>query len=280
MGRGMKLGCLAALLACGVGGGAADAQVAPAPPPVVPESPLITDPVWIVGPDTFDLAPFYPPSLTGGESATIELECYVLPDGFLGRCEPLSDPEAARPFRGASQRVTVNLQLTPPPAPETPAVATPEAPPPIPAPPTPTVLPKVRLTLAWAPPADPVAAAARLTPPGVIDEAQWRAGGFDFPERAASRGIESGRVGLICVAAATGRVDRCSVYEESPAGAGFGQAALRGIRRKHVTPATLDGQPIADLFITTVRFQMESEEAAAARLAAAAAESAATRPNP
>lgn len=260
----MKAPGLAGLLAFLIAG-AAVAQD-PAPPvavaaPTVEEAPLIADPVWIVGPADFDRAPFYPAELTAGEAAAVAFECRVMPDGDLSQCSPLGDRAATRPFQMASLRVMTNLRLTPPPAPE-PAPAPDPA-----APPTPFVagpVARVRVALHWTPPADPAAAAARFAPARVGDLPDWETGGSDYPERALERGIESGRVQVMCIARATGRLEGCSALREEPPGFGFGSAAIRTVRRKRVTPSTVDGRPIDDLIVTHVNFRLEPEEEAAA----------------
>lgn len=269
----MRVLGLASLLTVGVivGGAAAQETIPPlvVVAPADEEPSLIADPVWIVGPAEFDRAPFYPLELTAGEAAAVEVECGVLPSGYLGRCAPMGDPSVARPFMLASLRVMVNLRLSPPPAPAPPLTLDPAVPPP------PVVVgpvARVRFVLDWAPPADLEATAARFAPALVIDLPDWQRGGSEYPERALSRGVESGRVQVMCTARATGRLEGCSALQEEPAGVGFGMAAVRTVRRKRVTPSTVDGQPIDDLIFAHVNFRLESTEEEAARREAAAAE--------
>lgn len=271
----MKVLGLASLLAAVTIADWANAQE-PAPPvviepSVIEEPPLIADPVWIVGPTDFDRAPFYPPELTAGEALAVEVECGVLPNGNLGRCGPVGDAEAARPFMLASLRVLLNLRLAVPPASEGEIASDPMA---VATPAPVRHVGRVRLVLDWTPPADPVAATARYSPPVVTDVPGWQTGGSDYPERALSRGIESGRVQVMCVARSSGSLESCSILREEPAGAGFGSSALRTVRRKQVAPAMVDGRPIDDLIATVVNFRLETAEEEAARQARQAAEAA------
>lgn len=66
-----------------------------------------------------------------------------------------------------------------------------------------------------------------------------------FPRRALALGVE-GRAVLDCRVAVTGRLVSCSIHEETPAGAGFGEAALQLAPMISMRPGTINGVPIAD----------------------------------
>jgi len=67
----------------------------------------------------------------------------------------------------------------------------------------------------------------------------------DFYPQAAMRRELSGRVVLSCTINGSGRPDACSVVEETPAGMGFGEAAMRMARTMRAAPLGADGQPVA-----------------------------------
>jgi TonB family protein len=62
----------------------------------------------------------------------------------------------------------------------------------------------------------------------------------NYPEPARFRAV-SARVVLHCSVKDAGGLDDCAVADESPAGLGFGSAALRSVRTLHVSRQTTDG---------------------------------------
>ena len=81
-----------------------------------------------------------------------------------------------------------------------------------------------------APPAPSSAKSTAATAPpkpSVITNPSWsRQVAPEFPERAQSRGIESGSAKVNCAVAPNGSLSDCRIVDEDPAGAGFGQAGL------------------------------------------------------
>jgi protein TonB len=59
----------------------------------------------------------------------------------------------------------------------------------------------------------------------------------EYPERALSQGVGRGVAVLACSVAAEGALADCRIVDESPAGMGFGQAALAGARRARLDSA-------------------------------------------
>jgi protein TonB len=86
--------------------------------------------------------------------------------------------------------------------------------------------------------------------PPVITNPDWlrRPSGEEFaryyPSGAARRGIE-GRAVISCRVSAEGELRACSVTEESPDRAEFGEAALKMSRHFRMRPMTRDGAPVA-----------------------------------
>lgn len=69
----------------------------------------------------------------------------------------------------------------------------------------------------------------------------------NFPEQARANG---GRVELVCVVAAAGRVNNCEVLSEQPSGQGFGRAAIASMRQARIVVDPSGPQPGARIKAT------------------------------
>lgn len=65
-----------------------------------------------------------------------------------------------------------------------------------------------------------------------------------------------GEVTLRCVAKSDGHLTDCIILSERPAGAGFGEEALRSARQAKLAPRTVRGAPENASVQFTVRFRM------------------------
>lgn len=80
-----------------------------------------------------------------------------------------------------------------------------------------------------------------------------------FPSLALRRGVEQGAVVLRCETLVTGQFGACEALSETPAGAGFGEAALAATREARVKPYSIDGFETDSTVTFTVRFRMAPE---------------------
>lgn len=98
------------------------------------------------------------------------------------------------------------------------------------------------------PPAPPI--------PRKITNARWLTPARPvFPAEAAALGVAEGMARLRCTAATSGVLENCVVVSETPAGAGFGAAALAATSEARVVPRFVDGEPDPSILSFNVHFR-------------------------
>ncbi len=149
------------------------------------------------------------------------------------------------------------IHRTPAPAVDTPVLPVPDfETPPVPAGPAITLSTPVPKPVDHAPPATeprPEPAAPVIRNPSWARQPTGDQMMRAYPERALSRGI-GGSATLNCLVQANGSVAGCDVVRESPAGHGFGRAAVSLSRYFGINPRTVDGAATGSRVIIDLRF--------------------------
>ena len=108
-------------------------------------------------------------------------------------------------------------------------------------------------------PKNPFADQPPTTSTEPVTDVQWarqpRATADDFPVRALEREI-SGSAVLSCTSRADGSVENCRVVSETPAGMGFGRAAIRVVQRAQLSPVSVDAMTRDQEFRVTMAFSL------------------------
>lgn len=240
---------------------AALAQTPPAPPPAEP--PLIRKPVWEELPPMEMVDKAFPQAaLDKGLGGKVVLSCGVLDTGRLESCAVKSETPPGEGFGEAALSLAPSFRMKPT-TEDGKSVAG----------------GRVRIPIAFSPSqgategADGVAEVApvdinasdyvegrgpRVEKPVWLRKPSGQAVNKAYPAEAVRRNL-GGRVTLSCLVTDKGLVVDCKVIEETPAGIGFGQAAVFLSRYFQMKPKTADGQPVGG---ATVRIPLSFTPAA------------------
>lgn len=108
-------------------------------------------------------------------------------------------------------------------------------------------------------PKNPFADQPPTTSTEPVTGVQWarqpRVTADDFPARALEREI-SGSAVVSCTSRADGSVVNCRVASETPAGMGFGGAAIRVVQRAQLSPVSVDAMTRDQEFTVTMTFNL------------------------
>lgn len=193
----------------------------------------ITRPIWTVAPTRAQVAAAYPAALKAAKAlGRAQIDCGIDPSGRATDCTVVSE----EPARSGSGRAAIvlarNFRMEPPRTPDGARVKA----------------ARVRIPVAFSPTVLSGGADQIARPDwGRLPEATQVAS--LFPAKAKAAGVKRGEVTLACGVRATGAVGDCKVARETPAGLGFGEAALALAPSFAMSAWTSDGRPVDGAFV-------------------------------
>lgn len=203
---------------------ASGARASRSGPNIGPSSAYVTRPLWTVAPTRAELAAAYPSALkAAGAKGAAQLDCRADGEGRVSRCDVVAeDPEGRGVGRAALSLVTRFRFEPPSEAGDARNV-------------------RVRVPVQFSPTLLQAAAPQIARPEwGRLPDAAE----VTFPAKAKAAGLKAGEAVLSCEVQAGGTLRGCTVARETPAGMGFGEAALRLAPSFAMTAWTSDGRPV------------------------------------
>ena len=188
----------------------------------------VTRPIWTAAPTQAEVAAAYPPALkASGQKGSAVMDCVLAATGRLAQCNVVSET----PQRSGSGRAALSLSsrfgLEPPRGADG----------------APVRGARVRLPVQFSPTVLSQDGEQIAQPQwGRLPEASQVAN--LFPARAKAAGVLKGDVLLNCGVTAGGALTGCTVVRETPAGMGFGEAALALAPSFAMSAWTADGRPV------------------------------------
>jgi TonB family protein len=185
----------------------------------------VANPNWTAAPTTAQVAAAYPKGARErGQPGQVALDCDVDEAGRLGRCRTVTETPKGAGFARAAESLKDLFRLDPPRDAQG------------------RLMRKARVRT-------PVAFSPSLGTEGSqITRPEWgrlpQPQEVLFPARAKAAGLTSGEAMLTCRVQASGALEACQVARETPAGMGFGAAALKLAPSFVMKPWTSDGRPV------------------------------------
>ncbi|HEY8572639.1 TonB family protein [Phenylobacterium sp.] len=176
------------------------------------------------GPTAADIARYYPEAAAkGGVEGRATLGCTIAANGLLEGCRVLEETPADQGFREAALRMSRLFKMRPTTRSGEPVAGG-----------------QVRIPIRFVLPEPELSSSRFKETPSPYE------GALAFPATAAANGI-SGRAVLRCRVNAVGRLADCSVKDETPAGYGFGKAALSLRSKFRMRPVEKGADPWVDV---------------------------------
>lgn len=187
--------------------------------------PYVINPIFLAAPTRAQVAAAYPAKARSGRAeGRAMLDCAVQPDGRLARCEAVTQEPRGGGFGAAAASLASAFRVALPEAAETRRL-------------------RVRVPVYFSPSLLAEGGSQIVKPEwGRLPTGDQVAAGF--PQRAQAAGATQGQATLECRVVAGGGLTTCRAVRESPAGLGFGEAAVALAPSFRMNAWTADGRPV------------------------------------